>query len=58
MNITEIIQIIGSLNWLEIIGATTTLLVTLIAVFELVPGDQPEKFLKAVVQFLARFSRK
>lgn len=58
MDINSVIQLLGSLNWLEIIGAISTLLVALIAIFELVPGSQPEKFLKQVVQFIARFSRK
>lgn len=58
MDITQILQFIGSLNWLEIIGAVTTILLGLIALFELIPGEQPEKALQAVVNVLARFSRK
>jgi len=58
MDITSITTIIGQLNWLEIIGAVTALLLALITVFELIPGDQPEKTLRAVVSILARFSRK
>lgn len=58
MDITQILQFIGSLNWLEIIGAVTTILVGLIALFELIPGEQPEKTLRAVVNVISRFSRK
>ena len=58
MDITNIIQILSGFNWLEAIGAVTTILVGLIALFELIPGDQPEKTLKAIVNVIARFSRK
>jgi hypothetical protein len=58
MDITQILQLVGSLNWLEIIGAITTIMVGLIALFEFIPGEQPEKALRAVVSVLARFSRK
>lgn len=58
MNISEILTLVTSLNWLEIIGAATTILVGLIALFELIPGEQPEKTLKAIVNVIAKFSRK
>jgi len=58
MEITNIIQVVSSLNWLEIMGAVSGLLAALIVIFELVPGDQPEKTLRSVVNFLAKFSRK
>lgn len=58
MDITNLIQIVSQLNWLEILGAVTALLVALIAIFELIPGEQPEKALRKVVEILARFSRK
>lgn len=58
MDITNLIQIISQLNWLEIIGAVSALLVALVAIFELIPGDQPEKALTTVVNILAKFSRK
>jgi len=58
MDITNIIQVVSSLNWLEIMGAVSGLLAALIVIFELVPGDQPEKTLRSVVNFLAKFSRK
>lgn len=58
MNISEILTLVTSLNWLEVIGALTTILVGLIALFELIPGEQPEKTLRAVVNVIAKFSRK
>ena len=58
MDINNIIQIVAGFNWLEAIGAVTTVLFGLIALFELIPGDQPEKTLRAVVNVIARFSRK
>ena len=57
-NILEIIEQVASFNWLETIGIVTTALVALIAFFELIPGEQPEKTLRKVVDFLTRFSRK
>jgi hypothetical protein len=58
MNLTEILTLVSGLNWLEIIGALTTVMVGLIAVFELIPGEQPEKTLRAIVNVIAKFSRK
>lgn len=58
MNVSEILTLVTSLNWLEVIGAVTTILVGLIALFELIPGEQPEKTLRAVVNVIAKFSRK
>jgi len=58
MEITNIIQIVSQLNWLEIMGAVSGLLAALIVIFELIPGDQPEKTLRSVVNFIAKFSRK
>lgn len=40
------------------VGAITTLLGAVIAVAQLIPGDEPEKTLQRVVDFLAKFSRK
>jgi hypothetical protein len=58
MDIINIIQTLKSLNWLELLGAVNTILAVLIIVFSLIPGDQPEKTLRAIVNFIARFSRK
>ena len=58
MIISEILTLVSSLNWLEVIGALTTTLLGLIALFELIPGEQPEKTLRAIVNVVAKFSRK
>jgi hypothetical protein len=58
MDINNLIQVVSSLNWLEILGAVSGLLAALIVIFELIPGDQPEKALRMVADFLAKFSRK
>lgn len=42
----------------EILSAVMALLSGVIAICLLIPGEQPEKALKAVVEFLAKFSRK
>jgi len=50
----------GLLNFpiIEGIGAIVLLINGLIAVALLVPGEQPEKFLQAVVDFLSKLSLK
>ena len=42
----------------EILSALSAVLSAIIALCMLIPGDQPEKALRAVVDFLAKFSRK
>jgi hypothetical protein len=58
MDITNLLQIVSQLNWLEILGAVSGLLAALIVIFELIPGEQPEKALRKVVAILEKFSRK
>jgi hypothetical protein len=58
MNINDIIQLVSRLNWLELIAAANGLILALIAVFALIPGEQPEKTLRAIAAFIGRFSRK
>jgi len=43
---------------LEVVAALHAILAALIAFFMVIPGDQPEKALQGVVDFIARFSRK
>jgi len=45
-------------NWQSYLGAVSAVLVAAIAVASLIPGDQPEKSLQAVVDFLSKLSRK
>ena len=42
----------------QYIGVATQLFTALIAVGMLLPGDFPEKQLQAIVDFIAKFSRK
>lgn len=58
MEINNIIQVVSSLNWLEILGAINGLILALIAIFALIPGEQPEKALRSVANLLGKFSRK
>lgn len=41
-----------------VLSAVVGVLTALIAVFMLIPGEQPEKALQGIVDFLAKFSRK
>lgn len=41
-----------------VLSALVGVLSALIALFMLIPGEQPEKAMKGIVDFLAKFSRK
>lgn len=58
MEILNVIKTLQSLNWLEVFGAINTILAVLIVIFALIPGEQPEKALRAFAAFIGRFSRK
>ena len=45
-------------NWQAYLGAISAVLVAAIAVAAMVPGDEPERSLQAVVDFISRFSKK
>ena len=45
-------------NYQIYIGSIVGVCTALIALSLLIPGEQPEKFLTAVVDFLGKFSRK
>ena len=52
-----------AVNWLmahglEVLGATVLLCNAVIAIALLIPGEQPEKALGSVVDFLSKISRK
>jgi len=53
-------EIINNLltNWQSYLGALSAVLLAAIAVASLIPGDQPEKALQAVVDVIARLSKK
>lgn len=54
-NLIHLVQSVDLFAWL---GAITALLGAVIAIAQLIPGDQPEKSLQAVLDFLSKFSRK
>lgn len=54
-NLIHIVQNVDLFAW---IGAITALLTAVIAIAQLIPGDQPEATLQKVVDFLSKFSRK
>lgn len=54
-NIIHLVQNVDLFAWL---GAITALLTAVIAIAQLIPGDQPEATLQKVVDFLSKFSRK
>jgi len=54
----NIISFVTSQDWLAWVGAITALLGAVIAIAQLIPGDEPENTLQKVVDFLAKFSRK
>lgn len=45
-------------NWSAILNAVVGILSGIIVIALMIPGEQPEKALKAVVDFLAKFSKK
>ena len=54
----NLIHLVASQDWLAWLGAITALLGAVIAVAQLIPGDEPEATLQKVVDFLAKFQRK
>jgi hypothetical protein len=58
IDMETVISLITSQDWLAWLGAITALLGAVIAIAQLIPGDQPEKSLQAVLDFLSKFSRK
>jgi hypothetical protein len=53
-----IISFITSQDLFAWLGAITALLGAVIAIAQLIPGEQPEKSLQAVLDFISKFSRK
>ena len=53
----EVVQFVVA-NYQAILSAVVALLTGAIAVALLIPGEQPEKTLQKVVDFLAKFSKK
>lgn len=46
------------LHWMELLLGIIALLHAAIALALIIPGDQPEKFLQSIVDFLEKFSKK
>ena len=46
------------IDWLGALGAVTALLGAAAAVAAFIPGDEPERTLQQIVDFLSKFSRK
>lgn len=51
-----IMGLVGNLG--GYVNAILAVLMALIALFMLIPGDQPEKALQGIVDFITKFSRK
>ena len=45
-------------NWQEYLGVVTAVLVAAIAVATVIPGDEPERTLQRIVDFIQSISRK
>jgi hypothetical protein len=45
-------------NWQSYLGVVTAVLAAAIAVAALIPGDEPERTLQKVVDFISQISRK
>jgi hypothetical protein len=46
------------IDWLAALGALTALLAAVAAVAAFIPGEEPERTLQKIVDFLSKFSRK
>lgn len=54
----NLLSLVTSVDLFAWIGAITALLGAVVAIAQLIPGDEPENTLQKVVNFLAKFSRK
>ena len=54
----NLISLVASVDLFAWLGAITALLGAVVAIAQLIPGDEPENTLQKVVDFLAKFSRK
>jgi len=46
------------LNWAQVIGYVAAILTSLIGIFMLVPGEEPEATLRKIVDIISKFSFK
>jgi len=54
----QLIPQLLKIDWLGALGALTGLLAAVAAVATFIPGDEPEKTLQKIVDFLSKFSKK
>lgn len=54
----QLIPQLIKIDWLGALGAVTALLAAVAAVAAFIPGDEPERTLGRIVDFLSKFSRK
>lgn len=52
------LQNLLSMDWIKLLGTFTAAVASLIAFFLLVPGEEPEKTLQKILDFLKKFSLK
>ena len=45
-------------NWQSYLGVVTAVLAAAIAVASVIPGDEPERTLQKIVDFISQYSRK
>lgn len=57
-DLLKVIELLGKIDWLTILGAISAICTGLIVIFSLIPGDQPEKTLKIIVDLISKVSRK
>jgi hypothetical protein len=54
----EIISTLLKIDWFGVLGALVALLSATVALATLIPGEEPERTLQKIVDFISRFSRK
>jgi len=57
MDVNSLVSNIAN-NWQQYLGVITAVLTAAIAVATVVPGDEPEKTLQKIVDFISQISRK
>ena len=57
MDVNSLVSNIAN-NWQSYLGVITAVLTAAIAVATVIPGDEPEKTLQKIVDFISQISRK
>jgi hypothetical protein len=58
MNAVTLFAELSKVDWLAVLGAISAILGGLIVIFSLIPGEQPEKTLRVIVDLISKLSRK